>query len=84
MDKTPEAVLLHSLFRQLSHRNVRYAVMRNHEALPESAGGSDLDLMVHPADGEAAGAAIEAAVRRGGRARRPWRLYWRQQIHWIL
>ncbi|MCM8613613.1 hypothetical protein [Accumulibacter sp.] len=63
MDKSPEAVLLHSLFRQLAHRNVRFAVMRNHEPLPESAGGSDLDLMVHPADGEAASAAIEAAVR---------------------
>ncbi len=63
MNKSPEAFLLRSLFRHLAQRNVRYAVMRNHQTLPDSAGGSDLDLMVHPADGKAAGAAIEDAVR---------------------
>ena len=42
--KTPETPFLLDFFATLKERNVRYAVMRNSETLPESLGGSDLDL----------------------------------------
>lgn len=42
--KTPETSFLHDFFKMLHDRNVNYAVMRNSESLPESLGGSDLDL----------------------------------------
>ena len=43
-----EHAFLESLFKQLNQEGIRYAVMRNHEPLPYSAGGSDLDLIVAP------------------------------------
>ncbi len=42
--KTPETLFLLDFFAVLKERGVRYAVMRNNETLPESLGGSDLDL----------------------------------------
>lgn len=42
--KTPETPFLLDFFQTLNERHVRYAVMRNSETLPESLGGSDLDL----------------------------------------
>ena len=47
--KTPETPFLLDFFAALKERGVRYAVMRNSETLPESLGGSDLDLF---ADGQ--------------------------------
>ena len=47
--KTPETPFLLDFFAVLKERGVRSAVMRNSETLPESLGGSDLDLF---ADGQ--------------------------------
>lgn len=41
-----EETLLNDLFDQLNKSGVCYAVLRNYETLPESLGGSDLDLLV--------------------------------------
>jgi len=53
-DKAPEADFLHKLFAALNASSIRYAVMRNHEPLPYSTGGSDLDIFVDPSDAQAA------------------------------
>lgn len=50
--KTPETPFLLDFFSTLNARGVRYAVMRNSATLPESLGGSDLDLFA--TDDEAA------------------------------
>lgn len=47
--KTPETPFLVDFFAELKARGIRYAVMRNSGMLPESLGGSDLDLF---ADGQ--------------------------------
>lgn len=47
--KTAETPFLTAFFAALKERDVRYAVLRNSDTLPESLGGSDLDLFV---DGE--------------------------------
>jgi thymidylate kinase len=41
-----ESVLLRELFDRLNESGIRYAVLRNYESLPQSLGGSDLDLLV--------------------------------------
>ncbi len=46
----PESHFLSTFFRALSDAGVRYAVMRNYDALPYSSGGSDLDILVSPGD----------------------------------
>lgn len=66
--KTPETPFLIDFFAVLKERSIRYAVMRNSETLPESLGGSDLDLF---ADGQAEVAKIlsiadEVAKKRNG------------------
>lgn len=48
--KSPESEFLRLLFCALNAANVRYAVMRNYERLPFSAVGSDLDVLILPAD----------------------------------
>lgn len=35
-----------NLFKQLNKENIKYAVLRNYKTLPESLGGSDIDLWV--------------------------------------
>lgn len=45
-----EADALKSLFAGFSERSLRFAVLRNHENLPESVGGRDIDILVHPDD----------------------------------
>ena len=47
---TPETPFLIDFFAALKERGVRYAVMRNSETLPESLGGSDLDILVEHTD----------------------------------
>lgn len=59
----PEADFLHKLFAVLNASLIRYAVMRNHESLPYSAGGSDLDLIVTPEDGKRAKAVVRDAIQ---------------------
>ena len=58
--KSPETQFLLDFFAALKVRGVCYAVMRNSETLPESLGGSDLDLLVNGR--EAADAVIAVAV----------------------
>jgi len=45
-----EAEILSTLFDWFSTKNVRYAVLRNYELLPESVGARDIDMVVHPDD----------------------------------
>lgn len=57
----PETSFLVSFFTNLNVAGIRYAVMRNSETLPESLGGSDLDLLVE--DDNAAQGIIDIAKR---------------------
>lgn len=67
MDNThPEATFLRNLFAALNTSQVRYAVMRNHETLPLSAGGSDLDIIVAPEDGSRTKSIILEAIQSSG------------------
>lgn len=50
MTLTPERFFLQQLFESLNVSGIRYSVMRNHESLPLSADGSDLDILVTPQD----------------------------------
>ena len=43
----PESCFLRLVFDYLNKAGVRYAVMRNYDALPENVGGGDLDLLIH-------------------------------------
>ena len=61
-----ESAFLVLFFKTLSARHIRYAVMRNHQPLPDSAGGSDLDILIHPADAPGAKAATQDAIRQAG------------------
>ena len=45
---SPEAKFLEKLFHNLNDCGLNYAVMRNYELLPNSADGSDLDLLIDP------------------------------------
>ena len=45
-----ESWFLEDLFTVLNSKSIQYAVMRNHEPLPFSSGGSDLDIIVHERD----------------------------------
>ena len=37
-------------FSEMNSNGIRYAVLRNYESLPESCGGSDLDIFVSSKD----------------------------------
>ena len=41
-----ESSLLTALFSAFDAANIRYAVMRNYQSLPTSAGGSDVDILI--------------------------------------
>ncbi len=58
-----EACFLHRLFEILNHGGIRYAVMRNYLSLPDSADGSDLDLLISPLDAERGEALIQQAIQ---------------------
>lgn len=62
----PESAFLKILFATLGARGCRYAVMRNYESLPDSAGGSDLDLLVAREHGALAKTAILEAIQQAG------------------
>ncbi|MEP2827788.1 hypothetical protein [Parvibaculum sp.] len=52
-DNGPEALegrALRRLFAGLAEHKVRYAVLRNHEHLPDRVGSRDIDMLVHPDD----------------------------------
>jgi len=59
---SPESVFLKIFFRELGAKRLRYAVMRNYDSLPESAGGSDLDILVAQEDVAAAVKVLLAAI----------------------
>ncbi|MBN8439061.1 MAG: hypothetical protein J0L95_13605 [Candidatus Accumulibacter sp.] len=60
---TPESIFLNILFDEFSSQGVRYAVMRNHDLLPFSAGGSDLDIIVAAEDGELTKALVLRSIQ---------------------
>lgn len=66
MTRTPEGFFLQQLFVRLNASGIRYAVMRNHEPLPYSAGGSDLDLLVLQQDGERTKALLHDVILEAG------------------
>lgn len=47
---SPEGPVLRSLFEALNASGIRYCVLRNYESLPDSLGGSDVDLCVSSED----------------------------------
>ncbi|MEF8698643.1 MAG: hypothetical protein V5B33_04810 [Candidatus Accumulibacter sp. UW20] len=59
---SPESVFLKIFFTELGAKRLRYAVMRNYDSLPESAGGSDLDILVAQEDVAAAVKVLLAAI----------------------
>lgn len=63
---TPEGFFLQQLFQRFNASSIRYAVMRNHESLPFSAGGSDLDLLVAQQDGERTKVLLYDAIHEAG------------------
>ena len=62
----PEAHFLKNLFVALTSAKIRYAVMRNHESLPFSSGGSDLDIIVASENGECVKAIVLDAIQSSG------------------
>lgn len=44
------ARFLERFFYELNQKNIRYCVLRNYEQLPNSTGGSDIDMWVHESD----------------------------------
>ena len=63
-----EGVFLRNLFESFNKSGLSYCVLRNYETLPNSFGGSDLDLAVIPREKEAFAELIfEVVARHGGR-----------------
>lgn len=62
----PEANFLSTLFESLTMHKIRYAVMRNHESLPFSSGGSDLDIIVASSHAEQVGLIVFKVIRSAG------------------
>lgn len=61
-----EGEFLECLFNTFKEMQLRYAVLRNYETLPQSANHSDLDILVHPDEEEEARAAIAETVTKNG------------------
>lgn len=61
-----ESGFLVELFKSLNEFQIRYAVMRNHETLPYSSDGSDLDILVMPEDAGKTRALLYQAVKKAG------------------
>lgn len=60
---TDESLFLRAFFDALGDASVEYAVMRNYETLPVSAGGSDVDIFVFPGWVEKAEEILFATVK---------------------
>lgn len=58
-----EAAVLHDLFAGFAAGNIRYAVLRNYEHLPESVGARDIDIVIHPGDLPAASTVVTGIAR---------------------
>lgn len=61
-----EERLLNKLFDSLNNSGCGYCVLRNHETLPESLGGSDLDLAVLPEEEKTVHLLINEVVKEYG------------------
>ena len=61
-----EKQLLKKLFDSLNNSECNYCVLRNYETLPESLGGSDLDLAVLPAEEETVHLLVREVVKEYG------------------
>lgn len=57
---------LETFFRRLNECGVRYCVLRNYMSLPQSAGGSDVDMWVHADDVEKALCVSETTKKECG------------------
>jgi len=66
MKYVPEGFFLKKFFDNLNASGICYAVMRNHEPLPFSSGGSDLDIIVAPNHAEQARMIAFKAIRSAG------------------
>jgi len=62
----PEGFFLQRLFDRLNASDISYAVMRNHEPLPYSAGGSDLDILVTSQDELRTKALLYEVIKNAG------------------
>lgn len=65
-DGGAEEVFLRGLFTSLNEAGIRFAVMRNHLTLPDSASVSDLDILIHPGDAGCAQSVTLAAIKQAG------------------
>ncbi len=63
---TAEGYFLHQLFYRFNSSGIQYAVLRNYDNLPDSACGSDVDILVHRDDEGLARVAIGDALRASG------------------
>ena len=61
-----EKQLLKKLFDSFNNSECNYCVLRNYETLPESLGGSDLDLAVLPAEEETVHLLVREVVKEYG------------------
>lgn len=64
--QSTETIILQSIFSLLNSTNISYAVMRNHETLPYSSGGSDLDILVAKEDATKTAALLNQAITQAG------------------
>lgn len=58
-----EGHALRQLFSGLDKNKIRYAVLRNHEQLPDRLGSRDIDLLLHPDDRTAARRVVVAMAK---------------------
>lgn len=65
-EQKPESAFLTGLFHALAASKIQYAVMRNHEPLPHSAGGSDLDILISPDEVEQVRRVVFSAIHAAG------------------
>ncbi len=66
LPSSAEIFFLTCLFNKLNSSGIHYAVMRNHETLPYSAGGSDLDIIVRSQDEFRTKEAIQDSIQKAG------------------
>jgi len=58
--------ILTELFAGLNANSYSYCVLRNYESLPESTGGSDLDIAVLPEEEDSVCRLVHEVVRKFG------------------
>lgn len=62
----PTSVYLAALFNHLNQADFPYAVMRNYKSLPDSANGSDLDILVPSGKGKETELLLRSAAKEAG------------------